>query len=94
MNRPLNAFSGRGLVRFADLAPDILRELGRDAAWDEERVGDLRRTGHRLRGRRAHRGSTLSQRTLRALLETPGVDVVLVGMRRPEYVRDVVGAFG
>ncbi len=36
---------------------------------------------------------SLSQRTLRALAATPGVDVVLVGMRRPEYVRDVVDAF-
>src|ERR1017187_8740335 len=37
VNRPLNAFSGHGLVRFAALAPDTLRELGRDAGGDEER---------------------------------------------------------
>jgi aryl-alcohol dehydrogenase-like predicted oxidoreductase len=36
---------------------------------------------------------TISQRTIRGLAETPGVDCVLVGMRRPEYVADVVGAF-
>jgi hypothetical protein len=94
VNRPLNAFSGRGLVRFAALAPDILRELGRDAAWDEERArplaSHLETTFAPARGE----GSTLAQRTLRALLGTPGVDVVLVGMRRTAYVRDVVGAFG
>ena len=37
---------------------------------------------------------TLSQRTLKGLADVPGVTCVLVGMRRPEYVRDAVGAFG
>jgi aryl-alcohol dehydrogenase-like predicted oxidoreductase len=37
---------------------------------------------------------TLSQRTLRGLANVEGVTSVLVGMRRPEYVRDVAGAFG
>lgn len=37
---------------------------------------------------------TLSQRTIKGLLDVPGVTTVLVGMRRPEYVRDAVGAFG
>ncbi len=37
---------------------------------------------------------TLSQRTIRGLADVPGVTSVLVGMRRPEYVRDVAGAFG
>ncbi|MHB1046865.1 MAG: aldo/keto reductase [Thermoanaerobaculia bacterium] len=37
---------------------------------------------------------TLSQRTLKGLADVPGATCVLVGMRRPEYVRDVVGAFG
>jgi aryl-alcohol dehydrogenase-like predicted oxidoreductase len=36
---------------------------------------------------------TLSQRTVRALAMTPGVDVVLVGMRRRAYVEDVLKAF-
>lgn len=36
---------------------------------------------------------TLSQRTLKGLADVVGVTSVLVGMRRPEYVRDVVGAF-
>jgi hypothetical protein len=37
---------------------------------------------------------TLSQRTIKGLADVEGVSCVLVGMRRPEYVRDVVGAFG
>lgn len=37
---------------------------------------------------------TLSQRTLKGLADVPGVTCVLVGMRRPEYVRDAVRAFG
>jgi aryl-alcohol dehydrogenase-like predicted oxidoreductase len=37
---------------------------------------------------------TLSRRTIKGLADVPGVTCVLVGMRRPEYVRDVVGAFG
>ena len=37
---------------------------------------------------------TLSQRTVKGLADVPGVTCVLVGMRRPEYVRDAVGAFG
>lgn len=37
---------------------------------------------------------TLSQRTIKGLLDVPGVTCVLVGMRRPEYVRDAVGTFG
>jgi aryl-alcohol dehydrogenase-like predicted oxidoreductase len=37
---------------------------------------------------------TLSQRAIKGLADVPGVTCVLVGMRRPEYVRDAVGAFG
>ena len=93
VNRPLNAFSGHGLVRFAAIAPDILRELGRDAAWDEERSRPLASHLDTAFAPARGDGSTLAQRTLRALLGTHGVDVVLVGMRRTAYVRDAVGAF-
>ena len=97
VNRPLNAFSERGLTRFAALAPDVLRELGHAADWDAERMRPL--TSYLEAefegdaGAGANAGATLAQRTLRALLATPGVDVALVGMRRPAYVRDVLGAF-
>ena len=93
VNRPLNALTGRGLVRFAAFAPDILRELGRTAGWDEERARPLASHLDTAFAPARGEGSSLAQRTLRALLGTPGVDVVLVGMRRPAYVRDVVGAF-
>ena len=56
VNRPLNAFSGRGLVRFAALAPDILREMGRSAAWDEGARATPRVVSrHRIRARPARR---------------------------------------
>ena len=37
---------------------------------------------------------TLSQRTIKGLADVAGVTSVLVGMRRLEYVRDALGAFG
>ena len=93
VNRPLNAFSGRGLVCFAALQPDVLRELGHAADWDAERMKPLAAYLDAEFGAAANANATLAQRTLAALLGTPGVDVALVGMRRPAYVRDVLGAF-
>ncbi|BBO66706.1 aldo/keto reductase [Desulfosarcina alkanivorans] len=40
------------------------------------------------------RPGTLSQRAIRALLSTAGVSTVLVGMRRPAYVADVLAELG
>jgi len=94
VNRPFNAFSGRGLVRFADLPAHALAELGRDAAWEKARVRELQAWVTSAFAGAAPAAGTLAQRTLRALAATPGVDVVLAGMRRPEYVRDVLGAWG
>ena len=94
VNRPFNAFSGRGLVRFADLPPDALAQLGRDGAWEKTRVAELQAWVTSAFAGAAPAAGSLAQRTLRALLATPGVDVVLAGMRRSEYVEDVVGAFG
>ena len=93
VNRPFNAFSGRGLVRFADLPPDALRELGRDAAWEKTRVAELQAWVTSAFAGAAPAAGSLAQRTLCALLATPGVGAVLAGMRRSEYVEDVVGAF-
>jgi aryl-alcohol dehydrogenase-like predicted oxidoreductase len=93
VNRPLNAFSERGLMRFAAFQPDVLRELGHTAHWDAERTKPLVSHLEAKFGTAANGEATLAQRTLRALLKTPGVDVALVGMRRPAYVRDVLGAF-
>ena len=93
VNRPFNAFSGRGLVRFADLPPDALAQLGRDASWEKTRVAELQAWVTSAFAGAAPAAGSLAQRTLRALLATPGVDAVLAGMRRTEYVEDVVGAF-
>ncbi|MEO8587217.1 MAG: aldo/keto reductase [Acidobacteriota bacterium] len=93
VNRPLNAFSERGLARFAALQPDVLRELGHTAEWDAERMKPLMSYLDVEFEDGATDDATLAQRTLRAVLGTPGVDVALVGMRRPAYVRDVVGTF-
>jgi hypothetical protein len=35
---------------------------------------------------------TLSQKALRVLLNVPGLDCVLLGMRRPQYVHDGIAA--
>jgi aryl-alcohol dehydrogenase-like predicted oxidoreductase len=93
VNRPFNAFSGRGLVRFANLPPDALRDLGRDSEWEKTRVRELQAWVTSAFAGAAPAKGSLAQRTLRALLATPGVDVVLAGMRRPEYVNDAVEAF-
>jgi 3-keto-L-gulonate-6-phosphate decarboxylase len=93
VNRPFNAFSEHGLVRFADLPADALVHLGRDAAWERERVRELHAWVTPAFKGAVSAAGTLAQRTLRALAATPGVDVVLAGMRRPGYVRDVVEAW-
>ena len=84
VNRPFNAFSGLGLVRFAPLA-----SLTEDV--ERNRIAEME--AHLSETFRDDRTGTVSQRTIRGLLATPGVDVVLVGMRTASYVRDVLGAF-
>ena len=93
VNRPFNAFARGGLVRFADLPPEALADLGRDAAWEGARVRELQAFVTSAFAGGAPAAGTLAQRTLRALAGTPGVDVVLAGMRHPEYVEDVVRAW-
>jgi len=66
--------------------------VGRLLPREEARVAEL----SALVTRDLHESpeGTLSQRTIKGLADVAGVTSVLVGMRRPEYVRDVVGAFG
>lgn len=74
VNRPLNAFSGGQLIRLADGESDAVRRLLIEAGYPSNNV---------------HRES-LSQMAIRVLLSLPGLSCVLVGMRRPEYVEDLV----
>jgi aryl-alcohol dehydrogenase-like predicted oxidoreductase len=73
-------------VRFAPLA-----SLKEDA--ERNRIVGMEAHLAETFGDRAKGAGTVSQKTLRGLLATPGVDVVLVGMRTASYVRDVLGAF-
>lgn len=86
VNRPFNAFSGLGLVRFAPLA-------SLNNSVEKNRLAEME--GHLAEtfGDPARVAGTVSQKTLRGLLATPGVDVALIGMRTVPYVRDVLGAF-
>ena len=66
--------------------------VGRLLPREEGRVVQL--SGIVTRDLHESREGTLSQRTIKGLADVIGVTSVLVGMRRPEYVRDAVGAFG
>ncbi len=98
VNRPFNAFGRGGLVRFApvdwrspafaDVAP---AEVTRMEAMEGHRQEQLGLHLDEVFG--PGPGTTLSRRTLLALLALPGVTAVLAGMRRASYVEDLVGAF-
>lgn len=95
VNRPFNAFSPRGLFRFApiDWSDPAYRRGARGAAAEREdaersRLSDLDAHLDEVFG--ALPAGTVSQRTLAGLLATPGVTSVLVGMRRVAYVDDVL----
>lgn len=100
VNRPLNAFAGGGLVRFAPVdwrAPAYrgapAEEIERMEAMEGTRQEQLGFQLDEAFGPDSVQGSTISRRTVRSLLSLPGVTSVLVGMRRLPYVEDVVGAF-
>lgn len=79
INRPLNAIQADQLIRLADNVYE--GEAARQAA-------DFRR---RLAGiDPAWSADTLSRLAIRALRSTAGISSVLVGMRRKEYVEDVL----
>ncbi|HKC25103.1 MAG TPA: aldo/keto reductase [Thermoanaerobaculia bacterium] len=83
-------------ARFADRFSSAALRAGALAAEPSlastgRRVGELEAAVKQAFGDTG--AGTISQRTVRGLAATPGVDCVLVGMRRPEYVQDVVEAF-
>jgi aryl-alcohol dehydrogenase-like predicted oxidoreductase len=78
INRPLNAITNNQLIRLADktnLSPADLTAF-------KNKLISLSPV--------FNANQTLSQMTLRALRLTPGIHCVLVGMRKKEYVRDVL----
>ena len=77
-NRPLNAFSEGQLIRLADF-------IGQQGLPDAVRRR-LTDAGYPLTGS----GERLSQMAIRVLLSLSGLSCVLVGMRRTEYVQDLM----
>ena len=95
VNRPFNAFSSRGLVRFApvDWSDPEYRRSARGAPAEMAAVEGPRRAqldAHLDEVFPGLPGGSVSQRTLLGLLAAPGVTSVLVGMRRVSYVDDVL----
>jgi aryl-alcohol dehydrogenase-like predicted oxidoreductase len=76
VNRPLNAILEGRLVRLSEASP-AARALA-------EHLDPLLPEGLR--------GETLSRKAIAVLASTPGISTVLVGMRRPAYVDDAMGA--
>jgi len=66
----------------------LSRYHGRDAAADADRLS--RQLDEAVPGLKT--SPALSQKALRVLLNVPGLDGVLLGMRRPQYVEDGVAA--
>ena len=98
VNRPFNAFARGGLVRFAPVdwrspafAGAPAGEIARMEAAEGDRQEQLGLHLDEVFG--PGPGTTLSRRTLLALLALPGVTAVLAGTRRTAWVEDVAGAF-
>ena len=77
--------------RFLEMAPVVLEEAARHVAAAQQDTSDAVQVQLKLAGYPNHRAS-LSQMALNALLRLEGLSCALVGMRRPEYVADSLGA--
>jgi hypothetical protein len=77
--------------RFADILPPVLEDVGRYVGSSQQAVSDEVRSQLELAGYPAT-GESLSRMAANVLLRLDGVSSVLVGMRRPEYVEDSMGA--
>jgi predicted aldo/keto reductase-like oxidoreductase len=75
VNRPLNAFDGRRLVRLADGKDKEAERLKKAVAAADSDWADA---------------SGLSRQAMRAIRSTEGISSVLVGMRQTNYVDDVL----
>jgi aryl-alcohol dehydrogenase-like predicted oxidoreductase len=79
--------------RFSQMLPAILEEASRHVAASQQDTSDAVHVQLKLAGY-PDGGETLSQAALNVLLGLEGLSCVLVGMRRPEYVADSLGALG
>ncbi|MGH9784808.1 MAG: hypothetical protein ACRD88_11530, partial [Terriglobia bacterium] len=77
--------------RFAQTLPPVLEDLGRYVGSSQQAVSDEVRAQLERAGYPAT-GESLSRMSQNVLLRLDGVSSVLVGMRRPEYVEDSMGA--
>jgi len=64
-------------------------EIGRHLAAQQQETSDTVRRRLIAAGY-PDEGETLSQMAVRALLSLPGLSSVLTGMRRPEYIQDLM----
>lgn len=85
-----NAELGKWMIRHESLLKDVYEAIGSYYAEKmRSRITAIKRAIARADSDWAQPG-TLSQKAFRALRTTQGVSVVLVGMRRPSYVEDVL----
>jgi hypothetical protein len=77
--------------RFADILPPVLEEVGRYVGSSQQAASNAVRAQLESAGYPAT-GESLSRMAQNVLLSLDGVSCVLVGMRRPEYVEDSMGA--
>jgi uncharacterized protein YyaL (SSP411 family)/aryl-alcohol dehydrogenase-like predicted oxidoreductase len=84
VNRPLNAIRGRGMVRLAKAVPGSEGMDPKRQAATVEWAGAI--LDPLLPAER--RNAALQQKALATLTSTAGVSCVLLGMRRPLYVKD------
>jgi len=87
VNRPFNAMHQHRLLRLADTDAFLPREHPQYAALARQEAAIKRQT---VAADADWDAPTLSQMALRALRSTAGTTCTLVGMRRPEYVADVL----
>ena len=78
-------------ARFLPSLQALLREVGRQASLSGREQARTIAAAIDPALPAARRGEPLSRKALWTVASTPGVSCVLVGMRRPEYVRDALG---
>jgi aryl-alcohol dehydrogenase-like predicted oxidoreductase len=81
-------------ARFLPALQDLLREIGRGAAREARRRAQAIGAALDRALPEGRRSESLSRKALWVVASTPAVSCVLVGMRRPDYVRDAMEILG